>query len=388
MSGEATRSDDPSKTLHVGSSPAQRSVAVLRAFRNTFLLLIFAASPQLFYSQETSRESDYRSFMERGYALSESKPAEALVVFRQAFELVPSDSLALQIAFLLNGLDRNQEALEAFMPLQFSPDPSIQEQARSAVYVLDDMKRSARSPYWLRTSTAALYDSRFRDGILWLTLQGGRHLNESKTISATLTLGIDADTRSDGTRIIPEIFSDNYVLLAPGLRVLPFSGATLDVAAGIAHDIKFMNRTSRTRGDVRAILSYGLGSYPVVSFPDRLRLAYSFFAEAGLSSGYYSRYENGITYVEMRGGMRFLEWGPSAFDGYLRLDLAADTKREFYNNYAEAGIGIRIIPHHAWSVSFAFEAKRGSYLGGTRSQSPDGTSYGTFRTFLILDRFF
>jgi hypothetical protein len=326
--------------------------------------------------------------MEQGYALSESKPIDALDAFRKAQALIPSDSLALQIAFLLNGLERNQEALEAFTPLQRSLDPAIQEQARSAVFVLDDMTRSARSPYWVRTSTAALYDSRFRDGILWLTLQGGRHLNESKTLSATITLGTDADTRSDGTRFIPEIFSDNYILLAPGLRFLPFAGATIDIAAGIAHDIKFMNRTPRTRGDVRAVVSYGLGAYPVAAFPDRVRFASSFFADAGLSSGYYSRYENGITYIELRGGMRCLEWGPSAIDGYIRLDLAADTKREFYNNYAEAGVGIRIIPHHAWSVNFAVEAKRGSYVGGTRSQSPDGTAYGTFRAFMILDRFF
>jgi len=170
--------------------------------------------------------------------------------------------------------------------------------------------------------------------------------------------------------------------------MLPFNGMTVDIAAGISHDIRFMDRTPRTRADVRAIASYGIGIYPIPAFTDRLRFRGSFFADAGISSGYYSRYSNGITYAEMRGGIRFVEWGPSACDGYLRLDIAADTKREFYNNYVEAGAGIRIIPHHAWSVNIALEAKRGTYVGGTRSHALDGTAYGTIRMFLIVDRFF
>jgi hypothetical protein len=361
---------------------------VFKTFRNSIFLLMVTAGPLLLYSQEPTRENKYRSLLERGYALSEEKPAEALEAFRAAHRLIPSDTLALQIAFVLNGLGRNQEALEAFMPLSSSTDPRIREQAQSAVFILEDMQRAGRSPLWIRTSTAALYDSRFRDGILWLTLQGGYHLNNAKSLSATLTLSIDADTRSDGTAIIPEIFSDNFILLAPGIRIIPFGGMTLDLSAGLAYNTKLYEDRSRTQGDVRAVASYGLGIYPIPTSSDRLRFDGTFFADAGISAGYYSRYDNGIAYLQGRTGVRLLELGPSAFDPYIRVDFAADTRREFYNNFVEGGLGIRVIPHHAWGVNILFEAKRGLYVGNSRLLASDGSSYGTVRLFLILDRFF
>ncbi len=337
-------------------------------------------------AQEDPGNARYARTLEQAYAVVDSVPSEALVLFQTAHRIRPSDTLALQIAYVLSGLNRNDEASTMFRSLTESTNPEFRERARSALMILDDMRRANRTPFWARTSTAALYDSRFKDGILWLMLQGGWHLNSVRTLSATFILGINADTRSDGSLIIPEIYADNYILLAPGLRYLPFEGMAIDLQAGIAYNTKLWEGRPRTQGDVRAVLSFGTGVYPIPAVTESARFSGSFFADAGGSLGYYSRYQNAISSIQGRGGVRCVEWGASALDLYARLDVTQDSKREFYNNSVEGGLGIRIIPNHAWSIFVMLEAKRGLYVGNSRIDSPYGSAYGTQRLIVVWER--
>jgi hypothetical protein len=360
--------------------------AELVHIRHLIFPLLFVGAICISSAQEDLNQARYSVALEQAYALVDSLPGEALVLFQAAHRIRPSDTLALQIAYLLNGLNRNEEASTVFGSLTDSRNPEFRERARSAVIILDDMRRANRTPLWARTSTAALYDSRFKDGILWLTLQGGWHLNTARSLSATLTLGIDADTRSDGSLIMPEIYADNYILLAPGLRYVPFEGMAIDLQAGIAYNTKLWDGRPRTQGDVRAVLSYGTGIYPIPAVTESMRFSGSFFADAGGFVGYYSRYTNTISYIQGRGGVRCVEWGATALDLYARLDVAQDSKREFYNNSVEGGLGIRIIPNHAWSIFVMLEAKRGLYVGNSRVDSPYGSAYGTQRLILVWER--
>ena len=253
--------------------------------------------------------------------------------------------------------------------------------------VIDDLRRAQRSPAWLHLSAAALYDSRFYDGILWSTLQGGYHLTEARTLSAVGTIGLSGDTRSTGGQL-PILYSDNVLLLITGLRYSPVIGAAFDVEGGLAYDLRVQGTRSRLRGDFRAVGSYGTGIYPTPTITEKLRFENTFFADAAVSAGYYSRYDNVIGYAQGRAGLRLVVYGASALDAYLRLDFSADSRHSYYNNIAEAGGGVRFIPDHRCGINLLLEFRRGAYIGGSRFQAPGSCFYSTVRLIALVDRFF
>ena len=314
-------------------------------------------------------------------------PAGAIEEFRIAQQLAPSDTIALQIAYLLNRVGRNDEASEAFTQLISSSVPEFREQARSALLVIDDLRRAQSSPFWLHLSAAAFNDSRFHDGILWSTLQGGYHLNDAHNLSAVGTIGLNADTRSVGGQL-PILYSDNVMLMITGLRYSPITGAALDVEGGLAYDLRMQGTRSPLREDFRAVGSYGTGIYPTPTITEKFRFKETFFADAGVSAGYYSRYNNCIGYAQGRAGVRVIEYNASAIDAFLSTNLSADSRNSFYNNIAEIGCGLRIVPDHRWGINVLMEFLRGEYVGGSRFQAPGGVYYSTVRLMAIVDRFF
>lgn len=352
-----------------------------------WLTHIAAALVMLLTSFLFGQTTERTSALERGYRLVATDPVGAIEEFRLAQRLAPSDTIALQIAFLLNRVGRNDEALDAFTHLTASSIPEFRERAHSALFVIDDLRRAQRSPTWLHISAAALYDSRFQDGILWSTLQGGYHLTEARTLSAVGTIGLSADTRSSGGQL-PILYSDNVMLLISGLRYSQIINAALDVEGGLAYDLRVQGTRDRLRGDFRAVGSYGTGIFLNPTITEELRFDNAFFADAAISTGYYSRYDNVIGYAQGRAGLRLIEYGASALDAYLRMDISADSRHSYYNNIAEAGAGVRFIPDHRYGVNVLLEFRWGAYVGGSRFQSPNGSFYSTMRLIGLIDRFF
>ncbi len=344
----------------------------------SLLLLILPLS-----AQQNQREQ----VLSRGYALVGKDPVAALDAFREAQQIAPSDTIALQIAYLLHRVGRDGEADSAFVGLTASTNADFRERAQSALLVLDDLRRSQRVPDWLRVSTAALNDSRLRDGILWATVQGGRCLSDDRVWNVVGSLGLSADTRSTGGQL-PVLYSDNVLLLAAGVRVLPFSGGAIDVEGGIAYDVRVRGTRARTRGDFRAIGTYGTGIYPIPVRAETMRLSGSLFADFGMSAGYYSRYSNAIAYMQGRAGIRLLEYRAAALDAYALAYGVADTRRDYANNVMEAGGGLRLVPEHSWGVALHFEFRRGEYVGETRRDAPGDLYYSTFRFMAVVERFF
>ncbi len=348
--------------------------------RGTLLATFLLTSTLL--AQEPARTAA----LTQGYTLVNSDPVRALASFQLAHRLSPSDTLQLQIAYLLNGLGRVDDAVEAFQALTRSPISAFRERAATALYVIDDLRRAQRAPTWLRVSSAALSDSRFRTEILWATVQGGYRLTEDQSVNAVASMVTSADTRSTGGQL-PVLYSDNVWLLLTGLRWTPSDNSAIDVEGGQAYDLRVQGTRSRWRGDFRAVASYGTGIYPLPTRTDRARLAGDLFADAGVSAGYYSRYENVIGFFQGRAGMRAAEWGPSALDLYLRSDVVADTRHVYSNNLVEGGIGVRVVPDHAWGAAVHAEWRRGTYLGGSRTSAPGGAWFSTFRLMVVMEKY-
>ena len=117
------------------------------------------------------------------------------------------------------------------------------------------------------------------------------------------------------------------------------------------------------------------------------------FADMYSSFGYYSRYKDGIGYLQGRAGLRAVEVCHTALDAYLRGDYVFDTEKEFYNNLVEGGVGINLIPDVDWGLNFMAEYHRGTYLNVSAAAEAQraasyGQSYNSFRFYLIFEKTF
>lgn len=380
------------------------------------LLLVFQFQAA---SQDTTGNAPVVGLLARGYEILKSDPDAAIPLFEEAVQadstnllarrqlgslyitsgragdaltqlqianhLVRSDTTALQIAYLLNSLGRNQEAYALFSTLRESADPEIREKARTAALVLSPILCAASYPWWMRLYAAPYYDNRFENSVFSGALSAGHYLTSDGRLSLFGTLAITRDTRSAGGTA-PEIFSDNYLLLGGGVRVEPVSGFVTDIQVGLAVDLVDRPGEASLNGDFRIVSSYGAGMFPPVLPAQELSFPLLPFADFYASIGYYSRYSNVIGYGLGRAGIRLATIGPASVDVYFRADLNGDTDRAFYNNVAEVGAGLRLTPDYRWGLTILIEQHRGTYWGSTARPPSYDPQYSSFRTFLILDK--
>ena len=310
---------------------------------------------------------------------------DALEQFRVVDVLSSSDTTKLQIAYLLASLGRNEEAQLAFDELSACSVPQIREQASTASAVLAWVARNEAYPWWGRVSGDPYYDSRFNNTVFRFSLMGGAYLTESKMISAYATGLFTRDTRSTGGAV-PVVYSDSYFLVGGGLRVQPLPGATIDLQGGLAIDLIGKPEEPEARADVRALASYGWGLYPAPAAPERLRLSFKLFVEAMALGGYYSRYSNVLGFGHAKTGARVLEWNRAYTEVYLRADVVADTRREFYNNILEGSIGLRVAPDFAWGLQILAEYHWGTYWDMSLPTTPYDRYYSSGRLYIVIDQ--
>lgn len=318
--------------------------------------------------------------------LALGRPAEALDRFNMSYRFMPSDSALLQIAYLYNTLGENGKALALFGILQGSRNTEIAATSRRAIEVLTPLFCADRSDWWTRAIGTAYYDDRFRDAIVSMSLQEGYYLSKSRLTSLYGTLTLNADSRSTGGAV-PVIYSDNYALAGLGFRLQPMRTWTIDLQPGISVDLIDRPGKKQTEADFRALTSVGAGLSPAADVPFRLIAPMSPFADAFLSFGYYSRYENSIGYSQARAGLRTLAYRHSALDLYVRGDFTFDTRSDFFNNTVEGSLGARLVPDHRWGIGLLVEYHRGMYSVAPPQGSSTARWYNSFRVLLAIDRY-
>jgi tetratricopeptide (TPR) repeat protein len=354
---------------------------------------VIATNPQeaiaLFEQASKLQPSDVTIQKQLGYLyIQEGNPDKALEKFIAVEKVAPTDTNKLQIAYLLNSLNRNDEALIYFRQCIESNDEEIQEKSRTAILILEEGTHGQKFPWWGSVYAAPYYDSRFKAGIGLLQVHEGYYLQDDKSLSLYGSLRISGDTKSRGaTSVKPsELFSDNALILGLGLKVSPFYGFMTEIQGGVGIDLINKGADKRIKEDFRAVVTYGNGIYPLLAVPSKIKFTFKPLADVYTSFGYYSRYQNGIAYGAGRVGARFIEWKTSALDVYGRLDAVRDTRRKYYNNIVEWGGGIRIIPDLSFGLSILAEYHRGRYFPVTNSTMTPDLFYNSFRFFLIFER--
>jgi len=316
---------------------------------------------------------------------SQQKYALAIEQFQISDSLNPSDTVKLQIAFELILLNKQDEAKKILHYLESSNNSNIREAAVNQLSVLtssDEIKK-----WWTRIYLSPYYDTRWKTTIYYGNLESGFYLRDDKKLSGYGFILMSGDGRSKGG-LSPIIFSDNALIFGLGLKFDPIIGLQFKVQQGIAFDLIKINDHFVNKGDFRAIAIYNNGIYPNLNLHDNVQLPFTLLLDVYSSLGYYSRYDNGIWYLQGKGGARIFEFRYSAIDLYAKGGAARDTKKEFYNNLLEGGIGVRMIPNLNWGLYLIGEFQRGYYWDVGTSPNPYDKYYTSFRLFIVFEKVF
>lgn len=373
---------------HPARSQASGDTAVAVLLSRAYAMLA-AHSPEATAMFERAAALDSTNVLVRmqlGYLYQSQKQYDRAVDnFSAADRFRPSDSTKLQVAYALASAGRKEESETLLRTLQDSRYPDIRDAASGQLAAYSPT--GSASEWWTRVYAAPYYDTRWNTTFFQFNLERGYSLTPDRKLGAYGTIMYSGDARSGGGQV-PVIFSDNSLIFGLGLRARPLTGLSISVQEGIAFDLVSRPASSSPRNDFRAVAVYSYGIYAPFNVHPEVKTPFTPWADMYSSFGYYSRYQDGIGYLQGRAGLRVLEVSKTAGDVYLRGDLVRDTEKQFYNNEIEGSVGLRIIPDVDWGFYLVGEFHRGTYWDVGGGPIPYDAYYSSFRFFLIFDRTF
>lgn len=309
-------------------------------------------------------------------SLAASFVQDAYRYFRMAVEEDPDDSRAqYMLGVTANLLKRDEEALRWFARARRSADPEIAARARQGYLALIPKYSRFTTDVW----AIPFYSSRWRGGFAFGQIKG-QWRRPWLPVHPYLSLRFVGDTagaRQAAKAALPLYLSEKSVIGALGVsRVLhPTTFAWFEAGRAFTYgEQRFYESRSRwdARGGVALLKGWGqlLGSGRS-----------GWFHEVNLDGVYASRFRHDLLlYVQNRSGYTL----PGSSSGrqaqlYAVWNLTADRRGEYWGNFAEAGVGIRIHGGHLpRGMSWRAELVRGAHL---RNQlNPWGPNYWDFRT--------
>lgn len=296
---------------------------------------------------------------------------EAADQFEAALRVHPDDAAtALQLAYVYARQDLRRKAHRQFARVAQSPDPEASALAQAELDALDG--RFDSGAWTAELYLAPLYQERFDVATVPLIARVGVVLDRPLGLQLYGSVRASRDTRSaSGER--PQIFSDNVVVGALGLRAKPsVHSPTVYVEAGPAIAL-VANEATPDGLDVRGGL-YEARRWDEGGPGDLVGDLY-------VDLSYYSRYENGIGYLQVRPGLRLLRASAGAVDLYTGFGMVADTRGLYYNNVVEGSLGLRWVLPATDRVALRAEYVRGWQTVTTGAPSD---TYDDVRVLLVL----
>ena len=306
-----------------------------------------------------ARDSSYRDgFRQLGYLYrAAGQPDSAFRAFLSAqriSQLSPRDWV--EVGYIQTARGNPVAAQDAFGTARMEGDSMVralatQALAGNAAPLLATNGKAAQPRGYMEVYAAPLYQTRFTNaigqGFVRLGLAGA-----SSALSPYLSVRLTRDSRSmGGTQ--PQIYSDNSLIAAVGLKTQPFQGGpTLYAEAGPAFMLIDDGR-DRVRADARAGAYYFNGWYETRALRTEL------YTDAS----YYSRFNrNVITYLQLREILDAWRPGTHAVELFARLGGVVDSRRVSYNNAGEFAPGMAFIPGPTRRVVLTLEHVSGRYF--------------------------
>jgi hypothetical protein len=375
---------------------------------------------------EVLGDSNTAMRLEKAYALSRlSRNDEALNVLKSIpLEEDPDGTARLTLASLLSRDGRTTEAVKIWRNIRESGGDSAA--SRTAAQEMRVLAPAYNTDCWAwgELDLYGTYLSRYEIGVAAGRLREGTFVPGARWIEPFIQADFSLDSSSSsssGGQGLSTIYNENLAGFHAGVRVRPFAAQSfvLYVLGGTQKDLRGTTQHrakwfSELIAGVNGYWAWGPGNEWVESdleagglsekaYPDRskayrswsprgwtpVRGRFDWFVEAGGDAAYYSRLPDGIAYLQSRQGVRFLQCGKSAaFDAYALQNLTMDTKGNYYDNYFEAGPGIRLITSPVGAAVFttSVDYLLGSYLGRNYANTRGDTAstYSDFRITAAL----
>ena len=377
---------------------------------------------------ERNGEASMELIMEKSAALQRlGDPLAAIVVLRDIADGENPDPRArLQLAALLAEQGRRVEAFEIWRDVRDQGGDSTLSRVAAAeidaLWPSHNLERWA----WGELDLYGTYLSRYNIGVSSGRLREGTFIPGARWIEPFVQadFSLDSTNTSNGQgpgQGIPTIYNENLAGFHAGARIRPFANQSfvLYVLGGVQKDLRgteqhngdwFAEIIAGLNGywawgpgrewtsiDLETVSPGGLSTLPSNSQASRwslnnwspVRLRFDWFVEAGGDAAYYSRLPDCLAYGQSRQGARIMQFGKAAaVDIYGLENLTMDTKGNYYDNYFEAGPGMRFVtaPVGAAVLTTSVDYVLGSYLGRNSNNTRGDTAanYSDFRLTVAL----
>lgn len=316
---------------------------------------------------------------EKGYiALAQGHKRAAIDYFSRAYAIKPDADVAMQLGYLYDEINLKPQAYRYFQLATRSPDKTLALRAQYALTNLGGLQTKALpSPYFSEVFFTPFTQSRFGLTVRpFITRLGVEQDNCFKTKEYVFLRRTD-DNRSENLGQISQIYEDNVQITGTGIQVSPFVNLPIVgfIEAGTAYDLVYRNR-DRWRGDLRGGLMYyqDFGTRP--SYYDQLKISHDYYSDWYADTTYFSRYNNNVIGgIRTHQGIRLLQYHASLVNLYVVGRALADSNRDFFNNIAEVGPGIALVPTDRFNLQLRFEHIKGMYIPAGATPNPYGKYY-------------
>ncbi|MFA7585981.1 MAG: hypothetical protein WCY11_07260, partial [Novosphingobium sp.] len=276
------------------------------------------------------------------------RDADALAAFERVHALDPADEpAAMQRAYLLQKVGFNRAATRSFAALAHSQDKDRAAQSCAAwANLRGHPDKVFARPWFGEVDAAPEYNGHFDMGVLPVAARIGRPIDAAHQIDVYAGVRATLDTRSGQGHFGPQIYNDNALVLAAGVRAQPLAALPLQVfaEAGAARDLTDRDRP-RWRNDVRGGFQF-FQQWGDATTCEAVRSGFRPVADLYAAGVFYSRYNNNVLFhARARAGLRIVERKALALDAYLLGAAGIDTKGIADNRFEELGAGLALHFH-------------------------------------------
>lgn len=283
----------------------------------------------------------------------------------------PADGRVMyDLGVAANLLRRDDEALRWFSMARKSGDPDARREASIAYQNL----RKAAGGFGLTTWALPFYSSRWNDMFYYGQVRGEWRTMRGR-LTPYLSLRVIGDSQG-GTGQNPWMgagpcyLSESSLIAAAGLQARPWRRWVVWGEAGEAFSYLGRRRDfGLARPDYRAGVSWLKGWGRLMGSPETGR-----FVETGIDATYLSRFHNDVIgYSQTRYGVTWKSTRSIEAQTYLAGNFTVDTRREYWANFFEAGLGMRVrFAFMPPATQFRIELLRGTYTSHNVSPAPPG----------------
>lgn len=360
----------------------------LELARVLVLAILYAQAIEEFQRVLTVKESDVITRMELAYAYIKAGELErAIKQFQIVKQLDPANMRAcLELGYLYNKIGEVSKARAEFEFVVLRGNELEAKQANEAMRHLPTTQSSPPKErlFWGSVYSNGTNYSRWSNAVVYFQLKEGIQPYFLRPLQLYVAMNVVKDTESRSGRY-PQIFSDNIAEVGLGVRVKPFKINLYLYIEGYA-GVWLIEQPGKERSflETKAGFNYyqGWGSlFPIKEKDKDFILPFEYFGEFYTDVSYYSRFDDNIIgYIQTRQGLKLLQYKDKTLDAYVRMNLVADTNREFFNNIGEIGGGVRFRPSSRVNMDLHLEYIKGYYLDiKTRTPNPYPPTYIDWR---------